>query len=70
MPPECTLSFSQREEKAQQIASALAYLRLEAADAGFSDTVSGLEDLQKRVVHEAQTIVFQHSGNGPPMRSK
>ncbi|GAA4479655.1 hypothetical protein GCM10023157_16080 [Gluconacetobacter asukensis] len=69
MPHECTLSSSQREEKAQQIASALAYLRLEAAGAGFSDTVSGLEDLEKRVVREARAIVFQYSGNGPPMRS-
>lgn len=69
MPHKCKLSFSQREEKAQQIASALAYLRLEAAGAGFSDTVSGLKDLEKRVVHEARAIMFQYSGNGPPIRS-
>jgi hypothetical protein len=69
MPPEFMLSSSQREEKAQQIASALAYLRLEAACAGFADTASGLEDLEKRVIHEAQAIMFQYSGNDPTMRS-
>ncbi|MBM9400004.1 hypothetical protein JUN65_00115 [Gluconacetobacter azotocaptans] len=57
MRHESGLSFRQREETARQIAAALAYLRHEARAAGFPDTVSALEDLEKTVVREGLSAI-------------